>query len=152
MKKYLKISVEDLPWQKVVEALNKGFHNIPSQEQAPGGKLEGFLDGQGLRGKPLLFVATHSEGGRKLRLLEDRNPSFYKEAGNDGWHAVAEEDVELVELVSASSGSVLRAERSGSQWERGNWTVSLEVPIQGNGEPYQGLYWESFHQALGGLE
>ncbi|MDP2689061.1 MAG: hypothetical protein Q8P48_03000 [Deltaproteobacteria bacterium] len=120
--------------------------NLSSSE---GDELEKFLEAHGLKDATIIMVATHSVGGREWRLEAGRTPAFFPDtcfAG--GWYVFTDEDVRWLRLVSATSGSSLTAEKD----PEGTWKVTLEVPIMDDGQPYQGAYWASFHEALSLVE
>ncbi len=145
MKNTLKKSEAGLSFAIVAKALGEGMHNISSHELREGGEVEEFLREHGLTDAPHVFMATHSIGDRDWTLEEGRKPAFYEESCfNGGWHVIREEDASYLYCSSATSGSSLSAEKQRD----GTWTVTLEVPIGDDGQPYQGYYWKYFHQAI----
>lgn len=137
----------ELSWEQVVQALNEGMHNISSSELDPGGIRDQFLEKHGLLGKPCIFMANHSMGGRFwVAKEEEKQPLFYPDFHpGDGWHVLTEENCVRVECSSATSGSTLSAFYIPA--DRG-WQVELQVPVDEDGEVYAGAYWRAFHKAL----
>ncbi|MEK9183439.1 MAG: hypothetical protein AAB849_02940 [Patescibacteria group bacterium] len=134
-----------LDFAKVASAF-EGMHNISSHELRDGGEVKEFLRERGLLDTPHVFMATHSMGGRRWKIVEGRHPAFYDEpCFSGGWHVLTDEDCTYLYCESATSGSSLTAEKQ----KDGTWTVTLEVPAAANGEPYKGFYWGCFHSALG---
>jgi len=110
-----------------------------------GEEVASFLTERGLADIPHVFMATHSMGGRNWQIVEGREPAYYEEACfNGGWYILTEEDATYLYCDSATSGSSLTAVK---QYD-GSWTLSLEVPIEEDGQPYQGSYWGVFHNVV----
>jgi hypothetical protein len=140
----LKKTVTDAAWQQVVAALAEGMHNISYGESAEGGSLDDFLREHSLVRGVVVFVATHSIGGRSWAPSGDKDVAFYPDIIGGGWNVLDEDDASTIKLVSATSGSSLTAERQFN----GMWTVTLEVPVQEGSAPYEGYYWTCFHNVF----
>lgn len=106
--------------------------------------VNAFIQAHNLAEVPHIFMATHSFGERKWELEANRKPIFFEEEDlNGGWFIFCEADVNYLFCCSASSGSMISAEKQ----EDNTWSMLLEVPFQ-DGKPYKGAYWKAFHQAL----
>lgn len=118
------------------------FSNVSSYIQE---KVDEFVRENGLTDVPHIFMATHSFGSREWEVVDGRQPAFFvDEDMNGGWYIFREEDVTYLFCGSATSGSSMMAERQ----EDGTWDLKLEVPIQADGNPYEGAYWTAFHETL----
>ena len=114
-------------------------------------EVEEFLKKEGLDGVPVLFMATHSIGGRAWTIEEGRDPAFFEEPcfGRDaGWFVFREEDVNHLFSSSATSDSSLTAKKEAWPPNGRTWTVTLEVPVDDSGQPYKGAYWSAFHESI----
>jgi len=138
----LQKSVKDVSFETVAAAV-KYTCNIGGYIRP---EVDRFLQDNKLVGVPHLFMATHSWGGRNWEFEEGRNPLFFQEEKDGGgWYILRAEDVKYVFYESMTSGSSLEAEKQGD----GTWRLKLEVPVTEEDAPYTGLYWRSFHEALG---
>jgi len=138
----LQKQVKGVDFAAVAKMLGGGVTNIPSDET---GAVEEFLRGHGLIDVPHIFVSTNSIGGRWWMAVEGRTPAFYKDTFfRGGWNVFVDEDVTFLRLQSASSGSTLTAEKQ-EDW---TWTVTLQVPVGDDGQPYKGCYWNLFHDGV----
>lgn len=144
--KTMKLTVVGATFTQVCVALGNGMANVFSGIQE---EFDAFLKEKGIE-NCYLAIAQHSMGGRKWESVDGKDVLFFAEEGgyghNPGWHFLTSTNAQFVELVSASSGSKLTAERD--QYGGDTWTVSLEVPIGADGQPYQGLYWHNFHNVF----
>jgi hypothetical protein len=140
----LKKVVTGAAWQQVVSALAEGMHNISYEESAEGGSLDDFLRERNIVRGEVIFMATHSLGGRSWSPSGDKEVAFYPDIIGGGWHLLTEEDVIRMYFGSATSTSELTAERQSN----GQWTVTLEVPVLEGGTPYEGYYWTTFHETF----
>lgn len=131
----------NLTFDHVARALD--FSNVGSYIEE---EVARFVREQGLTDEPHIFMATHSWGGRDWSIVEGRNPVFFREDSNGGWHIFREGDVTELFCSSARSGSSL----SAVLMPDGAWRVTLEVPVV-EGKPYMGAYWESFHVTFAGF-
>jgi hypothetical protein len=142
IKTTLKKVASGLNWETVVAVVDGGMANVPSEIQS---ELDDFLEGYGLMDIPHVLVANHSMGVRDWKYKEPREPAFFQEPGEDGgWYVFTEGEVKFLYFASATSGSSLTAEEQ----EDGSWKATLEVPVDDGGQPYEGFYWRSFHEAL----
>ncbi len=130
-------------FEQVVKVMT--FTNVCSYLQA---EYDAWIAENGLNQRPHLAMATHSVGTRRWRLdprVEEKEVPFFEEPSfNGGWFHFEDNQVAWLKSQSATSGSMLVAEKEGPD----NWTLTLTVPIMENGEPYKGAYWTTFHEVM----
>ena len=134
-------------WREVVIGLGGGMHNAPSDWFVPEGVWDDFCDASGIDPDGVVWLATHSAGGREWEPVEEGyRPLFLEEDPHgryDGWRLLRKGEAKRIALQSATSGSRLEA----TVKENGSWDIQLIVPVLEDGTPYQGAYWASFHNA-----
>jgi len=139
--KFMKFEVAGLTWEQIVPVMD--WSNVCSYIRP---EVIEFIERQHLDGEQLLFVATHSFGFRDWILNPGAEPVFFEEPFmNGGWYSFREKDVCSVTCVSATSGSVLVA----NKWGPNRWVVTLELPLTQRGFPYIGAYAMRFESVLG---
>ena len=140
----LRKAVSGLSFESIASAMD--FSNISSYPPYRA-EYDAFVKKAGLEGTAFVPMADHSIGERGWNFLEGREPAYYEEeCFNGGWHLVTDEDADYLYCASATSGSFLMAEKDYD----GTWKLTLEVPVEDDGQPYKGAYWDAFHRVVEG--
>ena len=126
-------------WHTVVTALGGGFANVGSYIAD---EVDAALLAAGIcPAEKVIYLATHSWGGRERTLIEGRKPFEVAEPLFSGaWEILREGDVSQVAVESATSGS-----RTEAVLFPEGWHITLSVPCDQDGSgPYMGCYWDAF--------
>lgn len=93
-----------------------------------------------------LLISTRSMGGRYWELADGAAPKFHADpdpfAGGAGWYEFGADDLEQVEIESATSGSRLLAWRCP---EGNGWFIDLFSPWTDEGTPIETGYYRAFY-------
>ena len=128
-------------WQQVCAALD--FSNVHSGDRDA---LVSLLRENGVKEGDVIKMATHSVGGRSWRFApgfdygDERLIFFEERCFNGGWYLFQEGQVLSLKCSSATSESVLEAVVQAD----GRWSVTLRLPIQDDGDAYEGSYAGAF--------
>ena len=138
----LKKSVEGVDFATVANVFRDGFHTIPADDLKPGGRVEKFLSGRGLLGVHVIFLHRNVID---YKVHSGRIVHLYKASDAVYWHVVVNDDVYHLCCKSNIYDNNLVAEKQPN----GNWTIALEVSLEKNGKPREGVYRNKFHEAVG---
>lgn len=134
-----RMSAEGLTWSQVCLAFQ-----VSSFGSSVEPKYERFLLERGLTPLNTVALATHSVGEREFHLTEGAEAMYFADPTLEGgWYIFREEVVSSLRARSATSGSELIAEKIKAD----HWRLTLEVPVEEDGTPYEGMYSSLFHDA-----